>query len=862
MVPESAALHAVLDTMDIGVCLLDDGGHIVHANGPFVRATGLEADPQLPLWERIDAPLLRAELERAAQGEVVDVVLSGRERGRPWLARAKKAPGAGILLTERPRPPLPSELQLLATTPEPLPIGLSLLEARPDGVFVIAYNDRYVQLVGAAPTPEARVGQLPFRVFRPDRLTAYPQSELPGPLAARTGQRVRDQELHVLRSDGRWRVLSVSATPLGQQSNRAMAVLLDITERYEAEQESLRGYTLYRAVVTHIGDLLVLLSPRREGARIVDWVVRDANDTLLTALGRTREQMVGHPASEILPENTRRIHERWERVLATGEPWSYELEHGSSSYLVRAFRVDDDTLGSASIDITERRRAEARVEAERERLRQAEDAMRRSRAELQELIEQVSFGVFVMRDERIVYANPTFAAYVGAAGGGELVGMALEQLLVPTRDSRRWRVRRQTGRPTTLEIGQTRPIELDGHPSTLWTALDLTELVETQARLVQSDRLAAVGTLAAAVAHEINNPLTFVASALDFLHEQLAQQDTSGELCQALVEAREGASRVRHVVKDLERVSRGGGDRPGPVSAIELREVLASAVHLANNEIRHRASLSLELGELPPVLAEQSAVGQLFLNLLLNAAQAIEPGAARAEIRVVARTDARGWAHIEVHDTGAGIPEEHLGSIFDAFFTTKPVGSGTGLGLWICRRTVERYAGEIEVQSQVGVGTVVRIGLPPAPEGAAPIRPSEPRPPAPSRGRVLVVDDEPSIGSALKRMLGRRHEVTCLTSPRAARELLASGARFEAILCDVMMRELNGVELWHEIDRLSKEQAARVVFISGGAFTPETERFLRTTRNPSLGKPFDLGAVHAAVDRLVGAAWGTLAGEE
>jgi signal transduction histidine kinase/CheY-like chemotaxis protein len=844
MVPESAALHAVLDTMDIGVCLLDEGGCIVLANGPFVRATGLEADPQRPLWERVEAPLLQAELQRALQGESVDVVLSG---SRPFLARAKKAPGAGILLTERPRPPLPSELHLLATALEPLPIGISLLEARADGVFVIAYNDRYSQLLGAAPSPEARVGQLPFRVFRPDRLTAYPQADLPGPLAARTGQRVFDQEIHILRSDGQWRVLSVSATPLGQHANRAMAVLLDITERYEAEQEALRGYTLYRATVSHIGDLLVLVSPVREGARIVDWVIRDANDTLLATLGLTREQILGRLASEILPANTRRIHARWEHVLATGEPWSYELEYGGSSYLVRAFRVDADTLGSASIDITERRRAEA--------------AMHRSRAELQELIEQVPFGVFVMRDDHIVYANPTFARYVGVPGGSELVGSRLDQLLVPLKDPGRWRVRSQTGRPTTLEIGQTRPIALDGHPATLWTALDLTELVETQARLVQSDRLAAVGTLAAAVAHEINNPLTFVASALDFLREELPQQAVGDEVCRALAEAVEGARRVRHVIQDLERVSRGGEDRPGPAAAIELRDVLTSAVNLANNEIRHRASLSLELGELPRVLAEESAVGQLFLNLLLNAAQAIEPGAARAEIRVVARTDGRGWAEVEVHDTGAGIPEEHLGSIFDPFFTTRRVGIGTGLGLWICRRTVERYEGEIEIQSQVGAGTCVRIGLPPAPVGAIPQEPHPARAPAPRRGRVLVVDDEAAIGSALKRMLGRRHDVTVLTSPRAAQRLLASGERFEVILCDVMMREMSGVELWHEIERLSKEQAARVVFISGGAFTPEAEHFLRTTRNPSLGKPFDLAVVQATVDRLVGAAWGALSGE-
>jgi signal transduction histidine kinase len=161
--------------------------------------------------------------------------------------------------------------------------------------------------------------------------------------------------------------------------------------------------------------------------------------------------------------------------------------------------------------------------------------------------------------------------------------------------------------------------------------------------------------------------------------------DEAGE---ALAEARQGAERVRNIVRDLRVFARGDEEQSGPVA---LRRVLDSSINIAWNEIRHRARLVKDYGDTPMVEANESRLGQVFLNLLLNAAHAIPEGETeRNEIRVSTRTDGRGHAVVEIRDTGGGIPAAIREKIFDPFFTTKSAGEGTGLGLWICKRHPER----------------------------------------------------------------------------------------------------------------------------------------------------------------------------
>jgi len=410
--------------------------------------------------------------------------------------------------------------------------------------------------------------------------------------------------------------------------------------------------------------------------------------------------------------------------------------------------------------------------------------------------------------------------------------------------------------------GRTRFVEVDGvrRPSLLVGAiLDVTEQKEAQAQLMQADRLASVGLLAAGVAHEVNNPLAYVIAALDFLHERLeavagAAPRADAEVHQALADAREGADRVRHVVRDLRMFS---GSREERRARVRLEPVVDSAVRLAESELRAHARLVREFRVAPAVVADEARLGQVVLNLLVNAAQAC-PGEHPDdhEIRVVVATDERGRALLEVRDTGTGIAPEIADRIFDPFFTTKPRGVGTGLGLAICRSIVLGLGGEIAAEPRPGGGTVVRVVLPPAPPGelapAAGDTNASPAAGARRRGRLLVVDDEPAVAAAVRRVLASEHDVTVHTRAAEALAAIAGGERFDAILCDLTMPGMSGMELHAELERIAPDQARRVIVLTGGAVTASAREFLERVALPRCDKPLDVPALRALVRVRVG----------
>ncbi|PTL75809.1 ATP-binding protein [Vitiosangium sp. GDMCC 1.1324] len=242
------------------------------------------------------------------------------------------------------------------------------------------------------------------------------------------------------------------------------------------------------------------------------------------------------------------------------------------------------------------------------------------------------------------------------------------------------------------------------------------QLQAAQEQLLFADRLASVGRLAAGVGHEINNPLAFILSNLRYVHQEMRDligapaEDTRQEMLAALSEASEGAERVRLIVQDLKSLSRPDDVALGPV---DVASVVRGSAKMARHEVRDRARLVEECGGVPPVRANAARLGQVFLNLFINAAHAIEPGRVQEnEIRVVASISSPGLVTVEVRDTGSGIPAEHLRRIFDPFFTTKPVGVGTGLGLSVCHRIITSLGGDIRVESEVGRGTCFFITLP------------------------------------------------------------------------------------------------------------------------------------------------------
>jgi signal transduction histidine kinase len=378
---------------------------------------------------------------------------------------------------------------------------------------------------------------------------------------------------------------------------------------------------------------------------------------------------------------------------------------------------------------------------------------------------------------------------------------------------------------------------------------DVTERLDMQRRLVEVERLAAMGTVAATVAHEINNPLTYVLANLEVLAsrvDRLAPIVGGADSTRALIEdMREGVDRVRRIVRDLKAFSRDD-ERSEP---IDVTTVLERAITLAENEIRHRARLVRDFATVPPVEANEARLAQVLLNLLMNAAQAIPEGEPeRHEIRVRVQHDgASNVVVFEVTDTGVGIAPELRARIFEPFFTTKPKGAGTGLGLSICHGIVQRFGGTIEVDSVVGRGSTFRVHLP-----ATAARVTRSTPPAAMtapvrRGRLLVIDDDERVAAALCFILGAQHDVDIETDPRRALQRLLNGAEFDVVFCDVMMPTLSGIELYRILAEHAPQQAERIAFVTGGAFTDSAREFLANVENAQLEKPFDRAQLDAVL---------------
>jgi signal transduction histidine kinase len=384
-------------------------------------------------------------------------------------------------------------------------------------------------------------------------------------------------------------------------------------------------------------------------------------------------------------------------------------------------------------------------------------------------------------------------------------------------------------------------------------------------RLRVAERIALLGTVAAGVGHEINNPLTYVIGNLDVLESELVSlaEESDPRRREQLVrsgraligDVRTGAERIRAVVDSLRRVSR---PRSGPRQTVDVRRVVETSIAIAANEIRHRARLETRIGCVPAVMGDEARLGQVFVNLLINAAQAIPPGSvASNEIRVGVSED-EPWVLIEVEDTGAGMDAEVQSRLFEPFFTTKDAASGTGLGLAISRNIVLEHGGKMEFESSVGGGTIFRVRLPrvsPAPtaETQPADRLDQTVATAERTLRVLVIDDDPLVAAAIERMLVRDHDVTSVADARMALASLDEAPAFDAILCDVMMPNMTGMEFHSEVVRLHGAYAPRIIFMTGGAFAPEARDFLDRVPNRCLDKPFTIETVTTAITEIASA---------
>lgn len=377
--------------------------------------------------------------------------------------------------------------------------------------------------------------------------------------------------------------------------------------------------------------------------------------------------------------------------------------------------------------------------------------------------------------------------------------------------------------------------------------------------LLESEKHAALGRLAAGVGHEINNPLTYLTLSLDRIEDHLIETGAPKEVLGAVADARDGTWRIQKVVEGLRTYSRRQDER----RALDLGEAARSALKVARPHLRHVARLETDLQPVPPVLGDEPRLVQAIVNLLTNAAQAVSVPGIAGHIALRTRRGSGGAVMLEVEDDGPGIAARDRERLFEPYFTTRAGQGGLGLGLFVTRGIVDAHGGRLEVDSGDGRGTRVRITLPalrgmPDPEPGsrdvprrAPVAAAAP--PSPAHRRVLVVDDEPRVLELLTTMLGREWDVEGAADGAEALRRLAE-RRPDAIVCDLMMPGLSGMELADAVARTDPDLRARMLFLTGGAITPAAEEFLARADVVALEKPVTLPDLVAAVRERLAAA--------
>jgi two-component system NtrC family sensor kinase len=389
------------------------------------------------------------------------------------------------------------------------------------------------------------------------------------------------------------------------------------------------------------------------------------------------------------------------------------------------------------------------------------------------------------------------------------------------------------------------------------------------ARQDETQRLASLGRLAANVGHEINNPLAFVMlylrQSLDELRSSIRSMGVGQALPEAdvvsvkaglvnitdmLQECEIGGERIRATVATLQQLSHRPIAECGP---LDVRMLIEESSAMAANQIRHRAHFTKRIGHDGLVRGNRAALGQVFLNLLINAAQSIPEGdAEHNNIQILTKNVIGAVGHevmIEVSDSGLGMSPEVIARIFEPYFTTKPLGEGTGLGLSISRQTIADHGGRVTVESEVGKGTVFRIFLPV--DSSLVVSRSVPTSVTVTaivrRGRILVVDDEPLIGRVIGTALKSEHDIVAVSHAADALALLEQGHEFDVVLCDLVMPDISGPEFYAKVKASWPALAARLVFMTGGAFTPRTVEFMKCVPTSVLCKPFALDELRRVV---------------
>ena len=498
----------------------------------------------------------------------------------------------------------------------------------------------------------------------------------------------------------------------------------------------------------------------------------------------------------------------------------------------------------------------------------ADEIMQREHAEVE--IQRLALAVTTVNDAVIIVGTEGEILFVNASsekmlgyGHGEMLGMPVfslhldspadttaREILEATMKQGSWTgeiyFQKKTREVIPVRLSTALMNDDGGRPvGVVGIAQDITERKLIEERLQETSRLISVGELAAGVAHEINNPLTVVMGYAEILMER----DVSEAVRTRLERIHAEAGRAVKIVENLLFFARSHAPRREYQS---IADILGRAVEFKARDLSvNNIALTTEWpDDLPGTVVDEQQLIQVLLNVVTNAEQAIIEAQPRGKILIRAGM-AGNRIRISVTDDGPGIPPGYLHKVFDPFVTTKAVGKGTGLGLSICYGIVRQHGGDMWAESVYGSGASFHIELPVVGPERWVDEPSEELQQMPlSRKRILVVDDEPNIRSLVMEALS----VEGLTTVDQAEDGQEAWhklqeAPYDCILLDLKMPGMGGRQFYHLIERSDREQAERVIFLTGDTVSLDTRAFLEATGNPVLSKPIRLEELQRQVLR-------------
>ncbi len=665
-------------------------------------------------------------------------------------------------------------------------------------------------------------------------------------------------EYRVVRPDGGLRWVVSRARVQRNEAGKAVGtvgLVLDITDRKLAEERLRESEERLRAIVETTPECVKIVD--RDGCLIY------MNPAGLEMIEADRLEHVD-VAELVAPEYRRQWRANHARVCA-GESVTWEFDVIGMKGARRRMEthavplpLPDGTFQQLAVtrDITARRRAE-------ERLRESE-------ALLAAFMKHAPIGMYLKdADGRYLLANPEMAKVFGKPVE-EVVGRTAAELfgseeaaMVAAFD----REILETGRPHRVEeflpehdsyawsMVVRFPVSLEGEQPTRIGGFDIdisdrkraeAELERSREALYQSEKLTALGSLLAGVSHELNNPLSIILTLATLLESKTAGTE-HGERARKI---RTAAERCARIVQTFLAMARQKAPVRGRVDA---NDVVRTALELTGYTIRTAGIeiLTRLAPDLPPLWADADQLTQVLVNLIVNAQQALEEKAGQRVLQIHTSASRDGIVRIEVVDNGPGVPLELRRRIFEPFFTSKPQGVGTGIGLALSLGIVEAHDGSLQLTNPPEGGACFVVELPAMAGGdMADVQQGCPERPGVACGAALVVDDEDDLGEALGELLEQEgFRVDLAGSGREAQALLAQG-NYDVVLSDLRMPDIDGAALFDWIERERPDLVPRIAFVTGDTLGSAAGRFLARAGRPVLEKPFDADGLHRLLAEL------------